>query len=93
MTPASLCWRTGNRHTSWKRSGFNRQKHTLEFPAHCLDTIFGDGGLSFEDIDVLTTPWKWIASVPLLQQRHEQTSLQPHLCFGRPRTAYRLPRS
>jgi carbamoyltransferase len=37
---------------------FNRQKHTLEFPVHCLDTIFGDGRLKFEDIDVLTTPWQ-----------------------------------
>ena len=37
---------------------FNRQKHTLEFPVHCLDAIFGDGRLKFEDIDVLTTPWQ-----------------------------------
>ena len=37
---------------------FNRQKHTLEFPTHCLDTIFGDGRLSFDDIDVVTTPWE-----------------------------------
>ncbi len=36
---------------------FNRQKHTLEFPAHCLDALFGDGRLSFDDIDVITTPW------------------------------------
>ncbi|MCU0953927.1 MAG: hypothetical protein MUC37_04795, partial [Hyphomicrobium sp.] len=37
---------------------FNRQKHTLEFPVNSLDTIFGDGRMSFEDIDVLTTPWE-----------------------------------
>lgn len=36
---------------------FNRQKHTLEFPAHCLDTLFADGGLTLDDIDVLATPW------------------------------------
>ncbi|MGE5267406.1 MAG: carbamoyltransferase [Deltaproteobacteria bacterium] len=37
---------------------FNRQKHTLEFPVNCLEAIFGDGRMTFEDIDVLTTPWE-----------------------------------
>jgi carbamoyltransferase len=37
---------------------FNRQKHTLEFPAQSLDAIFGDGTHRFSDIDVLTTPWE-----------------------------------
>jgi carbamoyltransferase len=37
---------------------FNRQKHTLEFPTHCLDAVFGDGKYRFDDIDVITTPWE-----------------------------------
>lgn len=36
---------------------FNRQKHTLEFPVNCLQTIFSDGSRTFDDIDVVTTPW------------------------------------
>ncbi|MDX2309081.1 MAG: carbamoyltransferase C-terminal domain-containing protein [Hyphomicrobium sp.] len=36
---------------------FNRQKHTLEFPEHCLDTIFGDGRFKFSDVDIITMPW------------------------------------
>ncbi len=38
---------------------FNRQKHTLEFPEHCLDAVFGPNGKHrFEDVDVITTPWE-----------------------------------
>jgi carbamoyltransferase len=37
---------------------FNRQKHTLEFPTQCLDALFADSGLTFDDIEVLTTPWE-----------------------------------
>lgn len=37
---------------------FNRQKHTLQFPSNCLDNCFSQGLLSFDDIDIITTPWQ-----------------------------------
>lgn len=36
---------------------FNREKHTLLFPAKCMEALFAEGKERFEDIDVLTTPW------------------------------------
>jgi len=37
---------------------FNRQKHTIEFPGNALAAGFdGRYGLSFDDVDVVTTPW------------------------------------
>jgi carbamoyltransferase len=36
---------------------FNREKHTRRFPFGCLKAAFDDSGLSFADIDVITTPW------------------------------------
>ncbi|MFM7083834.1 MAG: carbamoyltransferase [Hyphomicrobium sp.] len=37
---------------------FNRQKHTMLFPKNCLDYCFSEGHFSFDDIDVITTPWQ-----------------------------------
>lgn len=44
-------------HLILEEERLNRTKHTLAFPARSLAAAFGEGGVAFADIDVITTPW------------------------------------
>jgi carbamoyltransferase len=48
----------GQPHFVLEEERFNRQKHTMDFPSEALEAAFdGSYGVSFKDIDVITTPW------------------------------------